>query len=138
MSGAGEKEETAGSSPHQLGDHLRLRQHRQAFGGSPVMAHAREEVADMAEIADALVLNIGTLTSRLVEAMIIAGKSANKKGIPVVLDVCEAGATPLRDRKCFKILDSISVGINLGQLLGDRSDSRGERVHQRSGCLGGG
>jgi len=57
------------------------------FGGSPVMAHAREEVADMAGIADALVLNIGTLTSDLVEAMIIAGKSANHKGIPVVLDV---------------------------------------------------
>ncbi|HPA97682.1 MAG TPA: hydroxyethylthiazole kinase, partial [Methanothrix sp.] len=71
------------------------------FGGSPVMAHAREEVADMAGIADALVLNIGTLTSDFVEAMIIAGRSANKKGIPVVLDVCGAGATPFRDRKCF-------------------------------------
>ncbi|HNU40753.1 MAG TPA: hydroxyethylthiazole kinase, partial [Methanothrix sp.] len=84
------------------------------FGGSPVMAHAREEVADMAGIADALVLNIGTLTSDFVEAMIIAGRSANKKGIPVVLDVCGAGATPFRDRKCFEILDSISVAIIKG------------------------
>ena len=84
------------------------------FGGSPVMAHAREEVADMAGMADALVLNIGTLTSDFVEAMIIAGKSANKKEIPVVLDVCGAGATPFRDRKCFEILDSISVGIIKG------------------------
>ncbi len=84
------------------------------FGGSPVMAHAREEVADMAGIADALVLNIGTLTSDLVDAMIIAGKSANQKGIPVVLDVCGAGATPYRDQKCFEILDSISVGIIKG------------------------
>ncbi|MGV8175694.1 MAG: hydroxyethylthiazole kinase [Methanothrix sp.] len=84
------------------------------FGGSPVMAHAREEVADMAGIADALVLNIGTLTSDLVEAMIIAGRSANQKGIPVVLDVCGAGATAFRDRKCFEILDGISVGIIKG------------------------
>lgn len=84
------------------------------FGGSPVMAHAREEVAHMAGIADALVLNIGTLTSELVEAMIIAGKSANNKDIPVVLDVCGAGATPFRDRKCFEILDSVAVGIIKG------------------------
>jgi len=84
------------------------------FGGSPVMAHAREEVADMAGIADALVLNIGTLTSEFVESMIIAGKSANNKGIPVVLDVCGAGATSFRDRKCFEILDSIAVGIIKG------------------------
>jgi len=37
-----------------------------AFGASPVMAHAREEVADMAGISSALVLNIGTLTSEIV------------------------------------------------------------------------
>ena len=84
------------------------------FGGSPVMAHAREEVADMAGIAEALVLNIGTLTSDFVEAMIIAGERANKKEIPVVRDGCGAGATPFRDRKCFEILDSISVGIIKG------------------------
>ena len=63
------------------------------FGASPVMAHAREEVADMAGISSALVLNIGTLTSEIVEAMLLAGKSANGKHIPVVLDVCGAGAT---------------------------------------------
>lgn len=84
------------------------------FGASPVMAHASEEVADMVGIADALVLNIGTLTSDLVEAMIIAGQSANAKGIPVVLDVCGAGATAFRDRKCFEILDSVAVGIIKG------------------------
>ena len=40
-----------------------------AFGASPVMAHATEEAADMAAIASALVLNIGTLTSDIIEAM---------------------------------------------------------------------
>ena len=46
------------------------------YSPSPVMAHAREEVADMAGISSALVLNIGTLTSEIVEAMLLAGKSA--------------------------------------------------------------
>ena len=85
-----------------------------AFGASPVMAHAREEVADMAGISSALVLNIGTLTSEIVEAMLLAGKSANGKHIPVVLDVCGAGATKFRDDKCFEILDAVRVSIIKG------------------------
>lgn len=84
------------------------------FGASPVMAHAKEEVADMAGIASALVLNIGTLTTDFVDAMKLAAKSANRKGIPVVLDVCGAGATKLRDDKCFEILDEVKVDIIKG------------------------
>jgi hydroxyethylthiazole kinase len=80
------------------------------LGASPVMAHAREEVAEMAQIASALVLNIGTLTVDLVEAMKLAAQSANKKGIPVVLDVCGAGATALRDRKCLELLKEVKIG----------------------------
>ena len=40
-----------------------------AVGAAPVMAHAREEVRDMVAIAQALVLNIGTLEPVWVEAM---------------------------------------------------------------------
>ena len=50
-----------------------------ALGASPVMANAKEEVAEMAQLADALVLNIGTLTKDTVEAMVIAGQAANEK-----------------------------------------------------------
>lgn len=84
------------------------------MGASPVMAHAKEEAAAMAGIASALVLNIGTLTVDFVEAMKLAAKSANKKGIPVVLDVCGAGATPLRDQKCFELLDEAKIDIVKG------------------------
>jgi hydroxyethylthiazole kinase len=84
------------------------------FGASPVMAHAKEEVADMAGIASALVLNIGTLTPDFVDAMKLAAIAANRKGIPVVLDVCGAGATRLRDDSCFEILDSVKVNIIKG------------------------
>lgn len=84
------------------------------FGASPVMAHAKEEVADMASIASALVLNIGTLTTDFVDAMKLAAKSANRKGIPVVLDVCGAGATKFRDDKCFEILNEAKVDIIKG------------------------
>jgi len=84
------------------------------LGASPVMAHAPEEVAQMAKIASALVLNIGTLTVDFVEAMKIAARSANAKGIPVVLDACGVGATQLRDKKCFELLDEVRIDIIKG------------------------
>ena len=84
------------------------------LGGSPVMAHAREEVEEMAQIAAALVLNIGTLTVEMVEAMKLAAQSANAKGIPVILDACGAGATTLRDRKVFELLDEVRIALIKG------------------------
>jgi hydroxyethylthiazole kinase len=85
-----------------------------AFGALPVMAHAIEESADMARIASALVLNIGTLTPELVASMIVAGRAANDKGIPVVLDAVGVGATRLRDEKALEILESIKVDVIKG------------------------
>src|SRR5436309_15329741 len=67
-----------------------------ALGALPVMAHAREEVEDMVGLAGALVLNIGTLSEAWIEAMVGAGRAANERGIPVVLDPVGAGATPYR------------------------------------------
>lgn len=87
-----------------------------AFGGLPVMAHAKEEVGEMAGIASALVLNIGTLTPTLVDAMIIAGKSANKKKIPVILDAVGVGATKLRDEKAIELIQSVSIHIIKGNV----------------------
>jgi len=78
------------------------------------MAHAKEEVAEMAKIASALVLNIGTLTVDFIEAMKIAAHSANEKGIPVILDACGVGATALRDKKCFELLDETKIDILKG------------------------
>ncbi len=85
-----------------------------ALGASPVMAYAKEEVADMAKISGALVLNIGTLTSDEIEAMIIAGKSANDHGVPVIFDPVGAGATPYRTETSRKIIDELSISILRG------------------------
>jgi hydroxyethylthiazole kinase len=84
------------------------------LGASPVMSHAKEEVAEMAKIASSLVLNIGTLTVDFIEAMKIAARSANEKGIPVLLDACGAGSTRLRDEKCLELLDETRIDIIKG------------------------
>ena len=68
-----------------------------AVGASPVMAHAIEEVADMAAIASAVVVNIGTLDSHWVPSMRLALETASKLGKPSVLDPVGAGATRYRN-----------------------------------------
>ena len=40
-----------------------------SVGASPVMAHAVEEVEDMVGIASSLVINMGTLSEKWIEAM---------------------------------------------------------------------
>lgn len=85
-----------------------------AVGAAPVMAHAQEEVADMAALADALVLNIGTLEPAWVRAMLTAGAAAGRKGIPIVLDPVGAGATPLRTDSARRILTEVPVSIVRG------------------------
>lgn len=75
-----------------------------AAGASPVMAHAHEEVADMAGIAQALVLNIGTLDPYWIESMRLALVAASKRAIPVVLDPVGAGATRYRNESIEQLL----------------------------------
>ncbi len=75
-----------------------------AIGASPVMAHAEDEVADMVSLASALVINIGTLSEKWVNAMLIAGKAALQKGIPVIFDPVGVGATPYRNETADQIL----------------------------------
>jgi hydroxyethylthiazole kinase len=75
-----------------------------AVGASPVMAHAHEEVADMAAIAQALVLNIGTLEPYWIESMCQALTVAERRGIKTVLDPVGAGATSYRNESIARLM----------------------------------
>ncbi len=85
-----------------------------AAGASPVMAHSVDEVADMASIAGALVLNIGTLDDRWVDAMLVAGETKRKLGGVVVLDPVGVGATDYRTKVAWKIIDKCKPTIIRG------------------------
>jgi hydroxyethylthiazole kinase len=101
------------------------------IGALPVMAHAFEEAEEMAGMANALVLNIGTLTPSLVRSMISAARKANEKGAPVILDAVGAGATRLRTEKTREILEKARVDIikgnagEIGTLAGAKAKVRG-------------
>jgi hydroxyethylthiazole kinase len=102
-----------------------------ALGALPVMAHAREEVEEMAALAGALVLNIGTLSPPWVEAMRAAGCAANTAGVPIVLDPVGAGATTYRTETAKRLLDELDVAVLRGNaaeiatLAGREAEIRG-------------
>jgi hydroxyethylthiazole kinase len=107
-----------------------------AMGASPVMAHARTEVEEMAGLAAALVLNIGTLTEDWLDSMITAGKTASARGTPIVLDPVGSGATTLRTTSARRILAQTRVRVLRGNpseilsLRGDNFRTRGvDAVH---------
>jgi hydroxyethylthiazole kinase len=102
-----------------------------ALGALPVMAHAREEVEEMVGLASALVLNIGTLSEDWIDAMLLAGRAANERGVPVVLDPVGAGATRYRTDTAKRLLDELRIEVvrgNAGEvatLVGVDAEVRG-------------
>jgi hydroxyethylthiazole kinase len=102
-----------------------------ALGALPVMAHAREELEDMVGHAGALVLNIGTLDAAWIRSMLAAGRAANARGVPVVLDPVGAGATGYRTNTAKRLLDELDVAVlrgNAGEiatLVGVEAEVRG-------------
>lgn len=85
-----------------------------AVGASPVMSHAHEEVCNMVAIAQALVLNIGTLDPYWVQSMKLALATATQRGIPTVLDPVGAGATSYRNQALQMLLSIASPTVVRG------------------------
>ncbi len=85
-----------------------------AIGARPIMAHAAEEVAEVARAARTVVLNLGTLSRERIETMRIAGRAANSANIPVVFDPVGVGASAFRKEAAAHILDSLQVSILRG------------------------
>jgi hydroxyethylthiazole kinase len=99
-----------------------------ALGALPVMAHAPQEVEEMASAAGALVLNIGTLSEPWIAAMLLAGRAASG---PIVLDPVGAGATRYRTETAKRLLDELDVSVLRGNaaeiaaLAGREAEIRG-------------
>ncbi len=75
-----------------------------ALGASPAMVQAEEEVGEFAGIADALVVNLGTVTTERAVAMRIAVVAAVEAGTPWVLDPVAVGAIGFRTRLAGELI----------------------------------
>ena len=89
-----------------------------AAGASPIMAESAREAEEIAQISQALVLNMGMLTDQKLEAMILAGKRAALMGHPVILDPVGAGASSFRREALGRILGEVPCTV----IRGNRSE----------------
>ena len=102
-----------------------------AIGASPIMAHSRQEMAEMMHIAGSLVINIGTLDSEWIERMLFAVEQANANNKPIVLDPVGCGASVLRTQTARTLAANANNLIIRGNaseiiaLAGDASQTKG-------------
>lgn len=78
-----------------------------ACGASPIMSDDREDVEDITALCGGLHINIGTLNQNTIPSMLLAGKKANEKRHPVLLDPVGAGASRLRTKTAENLLKEI-------------------------------
>lgn len=87
-----------------------------ACGASPIMADDKNEAADITEICAGLNINIGTLNTRTIDSMLIAGKRANDLNHPIVLDPVGAGASKLRTDTAMRLLKEVKFSVIRGNI----------------------
>lgn len=87
-----------------------------ACGASPIMADDKDEVAEITAICAGLNINIGTLNSRTIASMRIAGRRANELYHPVVLDPVGAGASKLRTDTAIQLLEEVKFTVIRGNI----------------------
>lgn len=87
-----------------------------AIGGSPFMAEDPNEVCEVVTIADALVINIGTLTKPQIESMKIATKKANETNTPLILDPVGVGVTEIRTKTTLDIINECDISVIRGNI----------------------
>lgn len=101
-----------------------------AAGGSPIMADAPEEVAQVTAICSALVLNIGTISTSTALSSLLAGKAARAHGHPVVLDPVGAGISDLRNETLHQILRDVRPQVIKGNISEMRYIAEGTGMAQ--------
>lgn len=89
-----------------------------ASGAAAICADAPEEAVDITSICDGLLINLGTPSLSKAETMLLSGRRANERGIPVMLDPVGAGASDFRRQ----ILRNLLHGIHFDCIRGNMSE----------------
>ena len=87
-----------------------------SMGGSPLMSFCQEELDDILSLSSALVLNIGTMDLFMRNLIIKAGKLANQKNVPVILDPVGAGASKIRKELVESLIKEVRFAVIKGNM----------------------
>ncbi|MBE5665012.1 hydroxyethylthiazole kinase [Staphylococcus sp. SS60] len=85
-----------------------------SIGASPAMSEAPEEAGEFYKVAQALLINIGTLTAQNEQDIIAIAQTANELGLPIVFDPVAVGASTYRKQFCKLLLQSADVSVIKG------------------------
>lgn len=102
-----------------------------SLGASPAMTHAPADAAELAALARAVVVNMGTPGEAELASMLAAMEAAARAGVPVVFDPVAAGATAWRRQVAAQVLAAGPVAVIRGNaseilyLAGEDARSRG-------------
>lgn len=80
-------------------------------GGSAIMAQDIKEVEEITQITSATLINMGVPSDEKIAAYIVAGKTANRLGHPVVFDPVGVGASKYRKSCAEEILKNVNPDI---------------------------
>ena len=82
-----------------------------ASGGSAIMAQDEKEMEEITQISSATLINMGVPSDEKIAAYIVAGKTANRLGHPVVFDPVGVGASNYRKSCAEKVLKNVNPDI---------------------------
>lgn len=85
-----------------------------AVSAKPIMAEHPCEVCEITATSDALLLNLGNITDVRIKSMKRSVKTANKIGIPVVLDAVGAACSRIRRKLARRLISKYSIDIVKG------------------------
>lgn len=75
-----------------------------ALGAAPAMVDNLEEATVFAGVADAVLINVGTISPDSGETMVATAEAAGRASTPWVLDPVAVGGLPLRDRVSARLV----------------------------------
>lgn len=87
-----------------------------SVGGTPIMAEAEEEIEDITSRAQALVLNIGTLSSKKIDSILKAAATANAHHVPIVLDPVGIAISSFRKELAQHLLTTYKIDAVKGNI----------------------
>ncbi|WP_294184488.1 hydroxyethylthiazole kinase [uncultured Clostridium sp.] len=113
-----------------------------AYGASPAMCEAYDEVFDFVKLSSALYINLGTLNKEQEQAMILASTSAKIHNVPVILDPVACAASVKKIQVINRISQVGKIDVikgNIGEiksLAGQSANVRGvDSIDSGEGAL---
>lgn len=85
-----------------------------SLGASPIMTQSVREIDELLAIAQAVVINIGTLNDEFIALCDKVASAANRFGVPLTLDPVGVGASQYRTKTCLDLLERYNFSIIRG------------------------